>query len=415
MVERDILFEEVGKFVISKSRASVGMIQRVFKIGFNRAARILDQLTETGVIGEEDGIHPREIIMSSIEFEDLVKNMSASTELLTQKKNFADKYDDYSDNTTDNSNFSNDGESLKYLKNMIIHKCNENKQYEIIDYLISNNSPEKMRIIMFDSDVLTYNRYTNTAQLLIPIINDVTKLSAAINWIIGEKNDRVQKFIDNHVTNFREYNSNHNNYKKLPCLILIINELYVIHKISEIEETLTNLLLNGEKLGIYCILFTQFDSRNLSIGPMADLINTYNISQAKEIIGVKPKDNVLEINELAEIDKMDGIIFEKFCRNLLQMNGFTNIEFTPGSGDHGIDLLAEKDDITYAIQCKCYSSNIGNAAVQQAHTGKSIYHKDISVVMTNRYFTQQAIDEADSLGVKLWDRDRINYFMNQIN
>lgn len=107
-------------------------------------------------------------------------------------------------------------------------------------------------------------------------------------------------------------------------------------------------------------------------------------------------------------DNMQGHEFEYFCADLLRKNDFVNVEVTQGSGDHGIDILAEKDDITYAIQCKCYSSNIGNAAVQQAHTGKSLYHRDIAVVMTNQYFTQQAIDEAALLGVKLWNRNKIN-------
>lgn len=107
-------------------------------------------------------------------------------------------------------------------------------------------------------------------------------------------------------------------------------------------------------------------------------------------------------------DLMDGHQFEHFCAELLTKNGFNNVSVTPESGDHGIDILAEKDDITYAIQCKCYSSNIGNAAIQQAHTGKSLYHKDIAVVLTNQYFTAQAKEEADALGVKLWDRDKLN-------
>lgn len=107
-------------------------------------------------------------------------------------------------------------------------------------------------------------------------------------------------------------------------------------------------------------------------------------------------------------DFMEGHDFEYFCADVLRKNGFVNVGVTQGSGDHGIDVLAEKDGITYAIQCKCYTSNIGNAAVQQAHTGKSLYHKDIAVVMTNRYFTQQAIEEANLLGVKLWDRDKLN-------
>ena len=110
----------------------------------------------------------------------------------------------------------------------------------------------------------------------------------------------------------------------------------------------------------------------------------------------------------SDYDSMDGHQFEYFCADVLKKNGFINVEVTQGSGDHGIDVLAEKEGITYAIQCKCYSSNIGNAAVQQAHTGKSLYHKDIAVVMTNRYFTSQATEEANSLGVKLWNRDKLN-------
>lgn len=115
------------------------------------------------------------------------------------------------------------------------------------------------------------------------------------------------------------------------------------------------------------------------------------------------------------IDNMEGHDFEYFCADILRQNGFVKVEVTQGSGDHGIDILAEKDSISYAIQCKCYSSSIGNSAVQQAHTGKSIYHKDIAVVLTNQYFTSQAIDEANILGVKLWDRDKLFSLINKSN
>lgn len=114
-------------------------------------------------------------------------------------------------------------------------------------------------------------------------------------------------------------------------------------------------------------------------------------------------------------DYMDGHQFEHFCADLLQKNGFINVEVTQGSGDHGIDILAEKEGISYAIQCKCYSSNIGNAAVQQAYTGKGFYNKDISVVLTNQYFTSQAKEEACKLGVKLWNRDKLNDFIEKAN
>ena len=52
-----------------KEKASIGMLQRAFKIGFNRAARIMDQLCEAGAVGPEEGTKPRKVLMSSEEFE----------------------------------------------------------------------------------------------------------------------------------------------------------------------------------------------------------------------------------------------------------------------------------------------------------------------------------------------------------
>ena len=70
--ERDAYFVEAGKFIIEKDKASIGMLQRWFKIGFNRAARIMDQLAEAGVVGEEEGTKPRKVLMSMEEFEQYV-------------------------------------------------------------------------------------------------------------------------------------------------------------------------------------------------------------------------------------------------------------------------------------------------------------------------------------------------------
>ena len=71
--ERDAYFEEAGKFIIDKDKASIGMLQRVFKIGFNRAARIMDQLAEAGVVGEEEGTKPRKVLMSPEQFEQYIE------------------------------------------------------------------------------------------------------------------------------------------------------------------------------------------------------------------------------------------------------------------------------------------------------------------------------------------------------
>lgn len=71
--DRDILFTEAGKFIIEKDKASIGMLQRWFKIGFNRAARIMDQLADAGVVGEEEGTKPRKVLMSMEEFEQYIE------------------------------------------------------------------------------------------------------------------------------------------------------------------------------------------------------------------------------------------------------------------------------------------------------------------------------------------------------
>ena len=71
--ERDSYFVEAGKFLIDINKASIGQLQRRFKIGFNRAARIMDQLEEAGVVGPEQGTKPREILMSEEAFESYIE------------------------------------------------------------------------------------------------------------------------------------------------------------------------------------------------------------------------------------------------------------------------------------------------------------------------------------------------------
>lgn len=113
-----------------------------------------------------------------------------------------------------------------------------------------------------------------------------------------------------------------------------------------------------------------------------------------------------------DFDTMNGHQFENFCSDILKDNGFYNVKVTKGSGDHGIDILANKGWKKYAIQCKCYSNNVGNKAIQEAYAGKTIYKADSAVVLTNSYFTKQAKEEATQLGVELWDRDKLLKFVN---
>ena len=107
---------------------------------------------------------------------------------------------------------------------------------------------------------------------------------------------------------------------------------------------------------------------------------------------------------ISSVGKMNGHDFEFFCADVLRKNGFTDVKVTKGSGDQGVDILAKKDGIKYAIQCKNYASHLGNTPVQEVATGKIFYNCHVGVVMTNSTFTQGAKTLAQATGVLLWDK-----------
>lgn len=117
--------------------------------------------------------------------------------------------------------------------------------------------------------------------------------------------------------------------------------------------------------------------------------------------------------DMNKVDNMTGLEFEHFTADLLSRLGYTRISVTKASGDQGIDVLAYKDGLSYAIQCKHYSSSLGNSAVQEAYAGKAYYGCFYAVVCTNSYFTTGAKELAASTGVLLWDRSILQEMLVQ--
>lgn len=117
--------------------------------------------------------------------------------------------------------------------------------------------------------------------------------------------------------------------------------------------------------------------------------------------------------ELAKVDSMtvDGWAFERYTVDLLLKNGFDNAETTSGSNDYGVDVIAEKDGIKYAVQCKCYSNKLNNKPVQEVLAGMAYYNAHVGVVFTNNYFTENAKQLAKANNVLLWDRTKLIEFI----
>lgn len=113
------------------------------------------------------------------------------------------------------------------------------------------------------------------------------------------------------------------------------------------------------------------------------------------------------------VDEMEGHEFEFYCADLLRDRGFSEVEVTSGSRDFGVDILAEKDGVTYAIQCKCYTTPVGVFAVQEVYAGRDYYDCMVGVVLTNQYFTEPAVDMAKKLQILLWDRGYLESMMEE--
>ena len=114
-----------------------------------------------------------------------------------------------------------------------------------------------------------------------------------------------------------------------------------------------------------------------------------------------------------DFDTLEGHEFEYYCAALLEKKGFIEVEVTKGSGDYGADILAEKDGVTYAIQCKCYTAPIGVKAIQEAYAGRDYYDRMVGAVLTNQYFTTPAVEAAKKLKILLWDRGYLESMLEE--
>ena len=130
------------------------------------------------------------------------------------------------------------------------------------------------------------------------------------------------------------------------------------------------------------------------------------VTISKEIDNIHYAKKEFKLNN-SSIVNMSGREFEFFCAEVLKKNGFYGVYVTPGSGDQGVDIIAEKNGLKYAFQCKHYSSSLGNKPVQEVVAGKQFYGCDVAVVITNSTFTSGAISLAQATGVELWDGNRL--------
>lgn len=194
-----------------------------------------------------------------------------------------------------------------------------------------------------------------------------------------------------------------NRYYIIECFTnakYIINRLYQVKDdVKKYDEKVNERILKINELDM------QIDKLDTEINEKNRQISLIDKQLSQRIDKLDFDVSLFAEFNMKYIDKMTGIEFEDFAKRLLILLGYTDVKKTKASNDYGVDILAQKDGLKYAIQCKNYSDTLGNKSIQEVYTGKKFYNCDVAIVFTNNYFTKNAIALAVTNEVLLWDRN----------
>lgn len=160
------------------------------------------------------------------------------------------------------------------------------------------------------------------------------------------------------------------------------------------------ILLAWGKMGIEAKVFTVLFSSLVIFG-------YFFLERRKKQIRMRR----LRALRLSNIDSMSGLQFEQYIAEILRHKGYKRVTVTKGSGDFGVDILAEKDGVKYAIQVKRHSKPVSRRAISDAIGGLKHYQCQAAMVVTNNYFTRDAITLAKSNACQLIDRDLLGIWI----
>ena len=150
-----------------------------------------------------------------------------------------------------------------------------------------------------------------------------------------------------------------------------------------------------------------------SLTPLFTIIISMLLLTLFTVVAIQVVRSVRRSRRMGMMDEMEGHDFEYYCADLLEKQGFLEVEVTRGSGDFGVDILAEKEGVTYAVQCKRYNGPVGVDAVLRTYAGRDYYGCMVGAVMTNQYFTAPAVEAAKKLHILLWDRGYVDGILEE--
>lgn len=281
----DPLFDEIVSFIVDNQMASASLLQRKFRLEYNRAARIIDALEEMGYIGPQNGVKPRNVYVNNENINQLRTEYKNTIKSVEKEKPLKYSYDsrtieekmlDYKINIEYNKI-----DLCKELKNTIItNSFDENEKIKVFETLVTYHSPESLRIFVTDFNKILFNEYRGIPHLLIPSITNMKKLEVVMNNLYTEMERRYELFINNRVKTYEQYTET---VEKLNYIVVIIDECFDVIRNKELQGILMKLLLNGQRVGIKFIFFSSISKKNLNLKWLDDLATTYKKFNLTEI------------------------------------------------------------------------------------------------------------------------------------
>lgn len=123
---------------------------------------------------------------------------------------------------------------------------------------------------------------------------------------------------------------------------------------------------------------------------------------------------IKKVFTMSDIDNMDGVKFEYYLADILRKRGYTNVRVTE-KYDFGVDIVAKKDNVTWGIQAKRYSSMVKASAVRAAYTALSHYGCERAMVVSNNYFSNPAKTLAFDTNTVLIDRETLTKWVYEVS
>ncbi|KKQ30750.1 MAG: segregation ATPase, FtsK/SpoIIIE family protein [Candidatus Shapirobacteria bacterium GW2011_GWE1_38_10] len=305
-IERDVMFDEAVKLIQETGVASASLIQRRLKLGYARSARLLDELEQSGIIGEVNGAKPRDILIphKNREGQTIIPKKEPSPVKIEFEETLASwKKTKHADNVSENfkielgidENKKEVDLNLEKYGNLLIIGSQFTSTVDLLNNILTTSmakySPNELKLIVIDGvkgDLIVPNQ---ASHLLTPMIVEAEKSVSALKWCVNEIERRMKL-------------DNLNPQAKVLILINSLNQILNFSP-SEIEDNIYRIMVQGRKYGFYFIISTDYANPRTAKSIIAN-------SPAKLVF--KPTDKKIAresgIPEAIELSSPDEAILE---------------------------------------------------------------------------------------------------------